>query len=81
MLVLYPGWAAVALAAFALIRVMGSRLKWREAGAIGSLLTWVIFAVLVLAFSGPQHAANAALMILFLSWRHRQNFRNLLKPA
>ena len=81
MLVLYPAWAAVALAAFAAIRVMGSRLKWREAGAIGSLLTWVIFAVLVLAFSGPQHAANAALMILFLSWRHRQNFRNLLKPA
>ena len=81
MLVLYPAWAGVALAAFAVIRITGSRLKWKEAGAIGSLLTWVIFALLVLVFTGPQQAANAALMILFLSWRHRQNFRNLLKPA
>ena len=81
MLVLYPAWAGVALAAFAVIRFTGSRLKWTEAGAIGSLLTWVIFALLVLVFTGPQQAANAALMILFLSWRHRQNFRNLLKPA
>ena len=81
MLVLYPAWAGVALASFAVIRFTGSRLKWKEAGAIGSLLTWVIFALLVLVFTGPQQAANAALMILFLSWRHRQNFRNLLKPA
>ena len=78
MLVLYPGWAAVALGFFVVIRLAGSRLKWKEAGMIASIATWVIFAALMLGFAGRQDAAAATLMTLFLVWRHRKNFRNLL---
>ena len=78
MLMLYPQWAAVALAFFALIRLGGGKLHWKEAGMIGSLATWVVFTGLMLAVSGPREAALAACMTLFLAWRHRQNFRNLL---
>ncbi len=81
MLVLYPPWAAIALALFAGVRVAGSRLKWKESGAIASLAAWVGFTVLMLAFVGRKDALLAALMTLFLAWRHKKNFQNLLAPA
>ncbi len=78
MLFLYPAWAALALAFFAALRVGGSRRKWREAGAIASLSSWALFTALAaIRFSRPE-AVLAALMTLFLAWRHQQNLRNLL---
>lgn len=81
MLALYSLWAAAATAVFVMVRVTGSRLKWKEAGAIGSLTAWVIFTLLMLAFVGRQDATMAALMTLFLAWRHRSNFQRMLAPA
>ena len=78
MLQLYPLWAAVGLAFFVVMRLTGSRLKWPEAGAMASMGTWVVFTILMLAFVSPQDAMYAALMTLFLGWRHRKNFQNLL---
>ncbi len=78
MLRLYPLWAGIALAFFVVARVTGSRLKWPEAGAMASMSTWVVFAILMLAFVSPQDALYAALLTLFLGWRHKRNFRNLL---
>ena len=78
MLVLYPGWAALALGFFAVVRVGGSKRRWKEAGAIASIASWMGFTALaVVVFSRPE-AALAALMTLFLAWRHQQNLRNLL---
>ena len=81
MLVLYPLWAAIALVCFALIRLAGSRLRWREAGATASLSTWVIFTLLALGFGGGLDALCAALMTLFLAWRHKKNIQNLHAAA
>ena len=78
MLQLYPLWAAVGLAFFVVMPFTGSRLKWPEAGAMASMGTWVVFTILMLAFVSPQDAMYAALMTLFLGWRHRKNFQNLL---
>jgi glycerol-3-phosphate acyltransferase PlsY len=78
MLQLYPLWAAVGLAFFVVMRLTGSRLKWPEAGAMSSMSTWVVFTILMLAFVSSQDAMYAALMTLFLGWRHKKNFRNLL---
>ena len=78
MLQLYPLWAAVGLAFFVVMRLTGSRLKWPEAGAMSSISTWVVFTILMLAFVSPQAAIYAALMTLFLGWRHKKNFQNLL---
>jgi len=81
MLILYPGWAAAALAIFAVLRFAGSRLKWKEAGAIGSLSAWAAFTVLMAVFVGREDAAISAAMTLFLAWRHKKNFQNLLATA
>ena len=81
MLVLYPQWATLSLAAFFLIRVTGNRMKWREAGALASMSAWVVFVVFMIAFLGRTDAAYATLMTLFLAWRHRKNFQNLLTMA
>jgi len=78
MLVLYPIWAAIALAYFAVARIAAARLKWREAGTIASLTTWLLFVVLMLGFVGRQDAVYASLMTLFLAWRHKKNFLNLV---
>lgn len=77
MLVLYPGWAAIALGYFTLARVGGGRLKWREAGTIASLTTWALFTLMMLVFVGVPDAICSALMTLFLTWRHKQNLRRL----
>ncbi len=79
MLVLYPVWAGIALTCFLIIRVTASRLKWKEAGMIASLATWVLFTLLMLVFVGRQDATNAAMMTLVLAWRHKKNFQNLVR--
>ena len=78
MLVLYPAWAVIALAYFTAARITAARLKWREAGTIASLTTWVLFTLLMLGFVGRADAFYAAAMTLFLAWRHRQNLQRLL---
>jgi glycerol-3-phosphate acyltransferase PlsY len=81
MLVLYPGWALVAVAYFTALRIAGSRLKWREAGSLASLTTWVLFVCLMLGFVGRLDATFAAVMTLFLAWRYKKNLQNLFAGA
>ena len=83
MLVLYPVWAVIALAYFTTARITAGRLRWREAGAVASLTTWVLFTLLMLGFVGRADAFYAALMTLFLAWRHKKNLQRLLghEPA
>ncbi len=71
MLVLFPQWAALALGFFAVIRLLASRLKWPEAGMIGSLATWLFFTALMFVYGASPDVRNAALMTLFLGWRHQ----------
>ncbi len=78
MLVLYPMWAVVALMYFTLARLTMGKIKWPESGMIASISTWVLFTFLMLAFVGHTDATFAALTTLFLAWRHKKNFHNLL---
>src|SRR5438552_1338915 len=82
-------WGAVALrmlACFALgsipfvvaLRLTGSFLKWSERGMIASLASWALFTVLMFLLRGPADGGLAAAMTLFLAWRHRTNFQNLI---
>jgi acyl phosphate:glycerol-3-phosphate acyltransferase len=85
MLVLYPMWAVAALVVFVTLRLTGGKLKWKEAGAIASISSWVIFAILILIVASGREAIYAGLMALLLAWRHKKNFQNLFgapsKPA
>jgi glycerol-3-phosphate acyltransferase PlsY len=78
MLVLYPFYAAVALGYFVLARVIGGKLKLPEAGALASVSTWVLFTILMLLFLHTQDVLYAAILTLFLAFRHKQNFQRLL---
>lgn len=78
MLFLYPVWAAISLVVFVLLRVGGSKMKWKEAGAIASIGSWVFFSLLAAILIGRLTAIYAALMTLFLIWRHKKNLQNLL---
>ena len=77
MLVLFSKWAALSSVAFVFLRLLGSRQRWSEAGMIASLATWSFFTVLMIARVGGPHDVNAALMTVFLAWRHKQNLRNV----
>lgn len=78
MLAVYPLLAAYSGAFFLLVRIVGSRLRLGEAGAYASLLTWVFFTVVLHMQAGMPHTKYAALMTLFLFWRHKDNIRRML---
>jgi acyl phosphate:glycerol-3-phosphate acyltransferase len=77
MVMLYPLFAAVAIAVFVVVRLAGSYLKWSERGMVASLASWVLFTILMFVLRGPTEGGLAAAMTLFLAWRHRKNFQNL----
>ncbi|PYV18478.1 MAG: hypothetical protein DMG21_04745 [Acidobacteria bacterium] len=78
MVVLYPGLAAIAIAFYFVARLAGSFLKWNERGMIASLSSWALFTVILFILRGPAEGGLAAGMTLFLAWRHRKNFQNLI---
>ncbi len=78
MVILYPWLAVVAMAFFLLVRLTGSFFKWSERGMIASLSSWVLFTVSIFFLRGPVDGGLAACMTMFLAWRHRKNFQNLL---
>jgi len=80
MLAIHWPWAVLALAYFAVARIVFGKRKWREAGATASLTTWVLFTLLMLLFVGRLEATCAAGMTLFLTWRHTKNLLRLLAP-
>jgi glycerol-3-phosphate acyltransferase PlsY len=77
MLRLFPLWAAGGLTFFVLLRLLGSRRRWREAGAIASVSTWAFFSIVLYLNEGFFDGRNAALMTAFLTWRHQSNIRKL----
>jgi len=78
MLRLFPLLAVGGLAFFVVLRLLGSRRKWPEAGAVASVATWVFFTVMLYLYVGPSTLRFAVLMTIFLAWRHKDNARRLL---
>src|SRR5690242_18869689 len=78
MLVLYPFWAVISIPMYVLGRVAGRKLKWREEGALSSMSTSLIFAILLTLFVGRWDGIYAGILTLLLIWRHKKNFQNLL---
>jgi acyl phosphate:glycerol-3-phosphate acyltransferase len=77
MLVLYPLYAVIALAGFTVVRLAGSRKRMKEAGALASLSSWLLFVLLMLACRGRVDAVCAAGIAAFLFFRHQKNLRHL----
>jgi glycerol-3-phosphate acyltransferase PlsY len=78
MLVLYPLFAVVSLIYFVVARVFGSKvMEWREAGAIASLSSWLLFVLLMIFFRSNLDALCAAGIAAFLFWRHKKNLKHI----
>ncbi len=77
MLRLFPSLAALGLVFFVAVRLLGSRLKWREAGAVASVATWLFFTLLMFLYHDGFATRMAAMMTVFLTWRHKSNVRRL----
>lgn len=78
MLVLYWFFAVIALIYFVFARILCSKkLKLKEAGAIASLSSWILFVLLMLFFVGRVDALCAAIVAAFLFWRHKDNLRHI----
>ena len=77
MLRLFPMWAVIGLTFFVVARLLGSRKKLPEAGAIASVGTWVFFSIVLSIYEADPAPRNSLLMTIFLAWRHKTNFRNL----
>lgn len=78
MLVLYPFWAAITIPVYVLGRLAGSKLKWKEGGAIASIGCCIFFSAALMIRVTWMDAAYAGVLTLFLAWRHKKNFRNML---
>jgi len=78
MLFLYAKLALVCLAVYAVLRVTGGKRRWLEAGTISSLAAYALFVVLLLFAEGAQMALYGAILLMFVAWRHKKNFRILL---
>lgn len=77
MLVLYPFFAIVSLLYFVAARLFGSKImRWKEAGAMASLSSWVLFVLLMLLFRENIDTICAAVVAAFLFWRHKKNLRH-----
>jgi acyl phosphate:glycerol-3-phosphate acyltransferase len=79
MLVLYPISAVVALGYFVMARVAGSKLRWREAGAVASLSSWVLFVLLLALLKGRVDVVCASVVAVFIFWRHQRNLRHIFQ--
>ncbi|HEV2417163.1 MAG TPA: glycerol-3-phosphate acyltransferase [Terriglobia bacterium] len=78
MLVLYWLFAVIALLFFAVVRIGASKkLKLKEAGAIASLSSWVLFVLFMVVFRTRVDAVCAAVIAVFLFWRHRKNLKHI----
>ncbi len=77
MLYLYPKWALLSSLCYIAGRVMGKRRQWVEAGALSSVGASVVLAILLAIFETAQAAAGAALLVVFLAWRHKKNWQIL----
>jgi acyl phosphate:glycerol-3-phosphate acyltransferase len=78
MVMLYPLLALISMAFFLAIRLTGSHFKWGERGMIASISSWALFTLCMFFLHGPAEGGLAAGMTLFLAWRHRENFQNLM---
>ncbi len=81
MLVLYPFWAGISVPVYVIGRLVGRRFKWKEAGAMASVGSWVFFVVVMAIRLQFTDATYAAVMTLFLAWRHKKNFQNMFAGA
>ena len=76
---LEPAIALVCLPLYPILRFIGSKLEWKQEGAIASLSTVAAVSALVMARRGVEAGALACVMLLIVFIRHTPNLREFTK--
>ena len=77
LLILQPYVTLICLPLYPILRVIGSKLKLKQEGAIASLTTAAAISAFVLVLRGPEPGALAAVMLVIVLIRHAANLREL----
>ena len=81
MIKLYWFYALPVLVFFAILRVAGGKLGWREAGTIASLGAYALFVAVLFWREDMRSALFGLAFLALVTWRHRSNFQKLLGAA
>jgi acyl phosphate:glycerol-3-phosphate acyltransferase len=81
LLYLQPYITLICLPLYPLLRFIGSKLKFKQEGAIASLSTVVAISAAVMALHGIGPGALACVMLLIVVIRHAPNLRELQLPS
>ncbi len=79
LLYLEPWITLPCLPLYPILRFVGTKMKWKQEGAIASLSTAAAITVLVLALRGVEAGLFAAVMLGIVVIRHAANLRELFK--
>ena len=77
LLFLQPYITLICLPLYPILRFIGSKMKFRQEGAIASLSTVVAISAGVMAWKGVEPGALACVMLLIVVIRHAPNLREL----
>jgi glycerol-3-phosphate acyltransferase PlsY len=78
LLKLQPVITLLCLPLYPILRVLGSKLKWKQEGAIASLSTATAISTLVLILNGMESGILAFVMLAIIFIRHTPNLREIL---
>ncbi len=81
MLWLYPTILLLCVVWYIALRIIGSKLGWKERGTIASLSAGCWFVAALLFTEGWEMAGLGLLLLAFVAVRHKKNFANMAQAA
>ena len=63
---------------YPLLRIFGRKMKWRQEGAISSLITMFVISTLVMVMRGAEYGVFAYILFAIVLLRHVPNFRDIM---
>lgn len=81
MLSLYPSILLPCVVWYVALRIIGSKMGWKERGTIASLTAGCWFVVALFWLQGGRMAVLGLLLLAFVAFRHKKNFENMAKAA
>jgi acyl phosphate:glycerol-3-phosphate acyltransferase len=77
MVYLYPLYVPPMVLLYMLLRWVGKKRKWVEAGTRASLTGYALFVAILFAREDLVSALFGLFFLIFVAWRHKRNFQNM----
>jgi glycerol-3-phosphate acyltransferase PlsY len=77
MVYLYPIYVPPMVLLYVLLRWVGKKRQWVEAGTRASLTGYALFVAILFAREDLVSALFGLFFLIFVAWRHKRNFQNM----